>query len=109
MLTRFINYKLLIFSNLFIACLFYSVITGCDKLVVAADRQRHEDQEYPSPRAHCKCNDQGNCVFLHLYICVCAHSCNDPGPGHGVVQALLGGDGGQEPRGQRRGTLRGVG
>ena len=40
---------------------------------------------------------------------VLVYSCNDPGPGLGVVQAFLGGDGGQEPRGQRRGTLRGVG
>ena len=74
-------------------------------VAVATDRKRHEDQEYPSPRAHCKCNDEVICVFLHLCICVCAHSCNDPGPSLGVVQAFLGGDGVQEPRGQRRGPL----
>ena len=68
MLTRFINYKLLILSNLFIACLFYSVITGCDKLVVAADRQRHEDQEYSSPPVHCKCNDPGTFIFVSVLI-----------------------------------------
>ena len=48
--------------------------TGCDELTVATDRQRHEDQEYSSPRAHCKCNDQGICVFLYLCIYVCADS-----------------------------------
>ena len=59
-------------------CLFISLHrnfpTGCDKLAVATDRQRHEDQEYSSPRAHCKCNDQGICVFLYLCIYVCADS-----------------------------------
>ena len=44
-------------------------------------------------------------VFVYFCICVCAHSCNDPGPGLGGAEAPLGGDGGQEPRGQRRGQL----
>ena len=44
--------------------------TGCDELAVATDRQRHEDQEYSSPPAHCKCNDPGISVFLYLCICV---------------------------------------
>ena len=47
--------------------------TGCDELTVATDRQRHEDQEYSSPRAHCKCNDPGTCVlFVLVYLCLCS-------------------------------------
>ena len=42
--------------------------TGCDELAVATDRQRHEDQEYSSPRAHCKCNDPGIFVFVSVLI-----------------------------------------
>ena len=36
---------------------------------IATDRQRHEDQESSSPRAHRKCNDPGICVFLYLCLC----------------------------------------
>ena len=36
---------------------------------VATDRQRHEDQEYSSLRAHCKCNDPGIWVFGYLCLC----------------------------------------
>ena len=42
--------------------------TGCDKRTVATDQQRHEGQEYSSPRAHCKCNDKGIFVFLSVLI-----------------------------------------
>ena len=42
--------------------------TGCDELAVATDRQRHEDQEYSSPPAHCKCNDPGIFVFVSVLI-----------------------------------------
>ena len=42
--------------------------TGCDELAVAADRQRHEDQEYSSPPSHCKCNDPGILVFVSVLI-----------------------------------------
>ena len=42
--------------------------TGCDELAVATDRQRHEDQEYSSPPAHCKCNDPGILVFVSVLI-----------------------------------------
>ena len=58
----------------------HNLSTGCDELTVATDRQRHEDQEYSSPRAHCKCNDPGICAFLFY-----AYSCSDPGPGLGGV------------------------
>ena len=46
-------------------------------------------------------------AMIKVFVCICfsAHSCNDPGPGLGGVEAPLGGDGGQEPRGQRRGQL----
>ena len=37
---------------------------------VATDRQRHEDPESSSPRAHRKCNDPGIC--LTLYLCLCS-------------------------------------
>ena len=37
-------------------------------MAVATDRQRHEDQEYSSPRAHCKCNDPGIFVFVSVLI-----------------------------------------
>ena len=87
------------YTDLIPGCYFH---TGCDELTVATDQQRHEDQDYSSPRDHCQCNDQGICVFC---ICFYAHSCNDPGPGLGGVEAFVGGDGGQEPRGQRRGQL----
>ena len=36
---------------------------------VATDRQRHEDQESSSPRAHRKCNDPGICVISYLCLC----------------------------------------
>ena len=39
-------------------------------------------------------------VFVYFYIGVCAHSCNDSGPGLGGVQALLSGNERQKPRGQ---------
>ena len=35
-------------------------------MAVATDQQRHEHQEYSSPRAHCMCNDPGICV-----LCIC--------------------------------------
>ena len=35
---------------------------------VAADRQRHEDQEYSSPPVHCKCNDPGTFIFVSVLI-----------------------------------------
>ena len=47
---------------------FFSAVIGCDELAVATDRQRHEDQEYSSPPAHCKCNDPG--IFVFLYLCL---------------------------------------
>ena len=47
--------------------------TGCDDLSVAADRQRHEDQEYSSPRAHCKCNGPGTfCVSVSVSVLILA-------------------------------------
>ena len=42
--------------------------TGCDELAVATDRQRHEDQEYSSPPAHCLCNDPGIFAFVSVLI-----------------------------------------
>ena len=61
--------------------IFYSAVIGCDEVAVATDRQRHEDQEYSSPRAHCKFNDPGIYVFVFaliltmvqvfLYLCLC--------------------------------------
>ena len=48
--------------------IFFSAVIGCDELAVATDRQRHEDQEYSSPPAHCKCNDPG--IFVFLYLCL---------------------------------------
>ena len=48
--------------------IFYSAVIGCDEVAVATDRQRHEDQEYSSPRAHCKFNDPGICVFVFALI-----------------------------------------
>ena len=35
-------------------------------MAVGTDWQRHEDQECSFPRARCKCNDPGICVFLYL-------------------------------------------
>ena len=67
-------------------------------MAVATDRQRHEDQEYSSSPAHCKCDDPGIFVFVSVLILA-----KYPGPGLGGVQAFIGGDGGQEPRGQCRG------
>ena len=47
--------------------------TGCDDLSVAADRQRHEDQESSSPRAHCKCNGPGTfCVSVSVSVLILA-------------------------------------
>ena len=47
--------------------------TGCDDLSVATDRQRHEDQENSSPRAHCKCNGPGTfCVSVSVSVLILA-------------------------------------
>ena len=47
--------------------------TGCDDLSVATDRQRHEDQESSSPRAHCKCNGPGTfCVSVSVSVLILA-------------------------------------
>ena len=37
-------------------------------VAVATDRQLHEDQEYSSSSAHCKCNDPGIFVFVSVLI-----------------------------------------
>ena len=37
-------------------------------MAVATDRQLHEDQEYSSSSAHCKCNDPGIFVFVSVLI-----------------------------------------
>ena len=42
-------------------------------LSVATDRQRHEDQESSSPRAHCKCNGPGTfCVSVSVSVLILA-------------------------------------
>ena len=47
--------------------------TGCDKRTVATDQQRHEGQEYSSPRAHCKCNGPGTfCVSVSVSVLILA-------------------------------------
>ena len=43
---------------------------GWQAEAVATDQLRHEDQEYSSPCAHCKCNDPGICaLFVLVYLC----------------------------------------
>ena len=40
---------------------------------IATDRQRHEDQESSSPRAHCKCNGPGTfCVSVSVSVLILA-------------------------------------
>ena len=47
----------------------------CSQAVaVATERQSHEDQEYSSPRAHCKCNDPGIFVFVLILAMIQDHS-----------------------------------